>query len=273
VRAFRLLALAALLAAASPAYAAGHARFVWKRVRGDLFAPIRATDVRQGAIGDCFFDASLAALAEERPEAIRRMVRGGPGGSYVVTLFAHGARKPFTVSALFPEERKRGRLVADHAATSIAGEARPVLWPAVVEKAFAELRGGYGKIMHGGYAGTALTALTGRKVQAFDVARARKRGTTRALWAALVEAGRRRSPTVAATFRKRPEYKGLRLVPSHCYTVLGALTRHGARFVRLRNPWGSYGPKNGGDGANDGIFLLPFDRFCREFEDVDIAKY
>jgi len=47
---------------------------------------IRAEAVRQGKLGSCYFHAVIAALAARNGDAIRKMIRSNPDGSYTVTF-------------------------------------------------------------------------------------------------------------------------------------------------------------------------------------------
>ena len=42
--------------------------------------------VRQGRLGSCYFHAVIAALAERRPDSIRKMIQSNADGSYTVTF-------------------------------------------------------------------------------------------------------------------------------------------------------------------------------------------
>ena len=42
--------------------------------------------VRQGRLGSCYFHAVIAAMAERRPETIRKMIQSNADGSYTVTF-------------------------------------------------------------------------------------------------------------------------------------------------------------------------------------------
>jgi hypothetical protein len=48
--------------------------------------------VRQGRLGSCYFHAVIAALAERRPDAIRKMIQSNSDGSYTVT-FGDGVKE------------------------------------------------------------------------------------------------------------------------------------------------------------------------------------
>jgi hypothetical protein len=48
--------------------------------------------VRQGRLGSCYFHAVIAALAERRPDTIRKMIQSNADGSYLVT-FGDGKRE------------------------------------------------------------------------------------------------------------------------------------------------------------------------------------
>jgi hypothetical protein len=108
---------------------------------------------------------------------------------------------------------------------------RAELWPALYEKAYARLRGGYPALGFGS-AADGLRTVTGR-----PVARRRAGGTDVATLAALLGRGE----VVTVTTRERTGPGGL--VASHAYAVLAADAAHGR--VLLRNPWD---PPPGGDG-------------------------
>lgn len=85
---------------------------------------IRADAVRQGDVGNCFFQASVAALAQSNPELIRKMIKANGDNTFTVT-FPGAPEKPLTVAK--PSE-------AELAMYNRAGEFGN--WPAVLEKAY-----------------------------------------------------------------------------------------------------------------------------------------
>lgn len=56
--------------------------------------------VRQGRLGSCYFHAVIAAIAERRPDAIRKMIQPNSDGSYTVT-FGDGKKE-----TAYPEDLK-----------------------------------------------------------------------------------------------------------------------------------------------------------------------
>jgi len=80
--------------------------------------------VSQGQQGDCYFMASLAAVAHTSPDTIRKMVKENHDGTYTVT-FPGAKDEPITVQPITESERGLFAGAADH------GE-----WAAVIEKAY-----------------------------------------------------------------------------------------------------------------------------------------
>jgi len=80
--------------------------------------------VSQGQQGDCYFMASLAAVAHTSPDTIRSMVKENSDGTYTVT-FPGAKDEPITVQPITESERGLFAGAADH------GE-----WAAVIEKAY-----------------------------------------------------------------------------------------------------------------------------------------
>ncbi len=142
-------------------------------VEGELFiagpadgSAVHPNDLTQGRIGDCYLIAALAALARSDPDLIRRMIRDNGDGTYTVTFYQQ--RGPFafwqpeytpvevTVTPDFPLDGREPIFVRPG---DTSGGQRE-LWPMIVEKAYAQYRGGYDNII-GGWGGEAMETLTG----------------------------------------------------------------------------------------------------------------
>ncbi len=119
---------------------------------------VHPEDVRQGAIGDCWFIASMMAVAQTHPELLERNIRENPNGSFTVTLYDDGSPVEVTVTPdmvlkpdgtpAFVDDPRRG------------SEAE--LWPLVLEKAMALHAGDFADL-EGDSPARALDALTGQE--------------------------------------------------------------------------------------------------------------
>ncbi|MEW5739151.1 MAG: C2 family cysteine protease [Myxococcota bacterium] len=219
-------------------------------------------DPLQGQLGDCYFIASLAAVAKNRPDLLARAVKTNRDGTYTVTFFEKkpGASKPkpveITIDGSFAN--RKGRL--EYAS---ARETRE-LWPLIFEKAYAAWKGGFDAI-ESGMAATALEALTGAKPDFFAVTSELKPA---ALFARLEEACASKGCVVALSKPWDPSEKGI--VADHAYTLLGVEARGGKKYVLLRNPWGEREPDYGG--KDDGVFSMPLEKFMSSFATVEYAR-
>jgi hypothetical protein len=116
----------------------------------DPTAP-KGTDTAQGALGDCFFIASMAAVANANPQAISEAITyDKASGKYTVRFYEEGrggSMKPvyITVDAYLPTSGARND-------PAFAGDPGQPLWPAIMEKAYAQWKGGYDVIGEGGLA-------------------------------------------------------------------------------------------------------------------------
>ncbi len=143
--------------------------FVYSRFGGDHSpkAP-SARDPAQGAVGDCFLIASMAAVAGASPETIEKAVKHDPEkGTYTVRFHEEVGRGRYQpvdieVDAWLPTD-KSGR---DDPA--YAGQPGGKLWPAIIEKAYAKWKGGYDVLGEGGYGDEAMSELTGARSQSVD---------------------------------------------------------------------------------------------------------
>lgn len=203
---------------------------------------VHESDPRQGQLGDCYFVAGLIAVARTRPDAIRSMIADKGDGLYEVTLrgvgrflyvFSQDVRievdrrvpagatgKP--VYARLADEEQRGDQVVYE------------LWPIMIERAYAQHRGGYEAIA-GGMPGT-VYELVGGGTSSHQAA-SMSDEEIRAVLDAALEAGK---PISLAFTRKDLGEMGrtTHVVAWHSYVVTGS--RDGG-YV-LHNPWGSSHP-------------------------------
>lgn len=217
----------------------------WERWEGPLAArgvddghAYHANDVVQGHIGNCYLIAALQALANVAPDRLARLCRGNTNGTWTVTL---PSRRRTVVS---PD------VVVDvHGAAVFArrpGDGEVELWPMLLEKAYAQLHGGWAEIV-GGHTDDAVQLLTGipghvvpgRELDVAYLGRWWRARATMVCKTIPVPAGRTAVEWLAtdapALFR-RPGRELLRLHPNHAFVVRDV--DEGGGFVTLANPWG-----------------------------------
>eukprot|EP00754_Rhynchopus_humris_P003858 Rhum_TRINITY_DN11999_c0_g1::Rhum_TRINITY_DN11999_c0_g1_i1::g.48418::m.48418/K08582/CAPN15; calpain-15 len=200
---------------------------------------VQPNDVDPGCLGDSWLVSALAIAAEE-PDLLRRVfmatreeaaLRGV--GAHTVRLCVHGWWQEVVVDDYVPataQEPLFARSVEDPTC----------MWAALVQKAFAKVRGGYGAIRVGDTM-EALADLTGCPALRFDLSSP----------AAFSDAQRGVAEgadvlaflhTPAHADRRRHE--GVGLLTGHSYALLDAVSvpveggTAEVRLVRVRNPWG-----------------------------------
>lgn len=155
----------------NPPLADGHADdFEYVVFDGDLFlvdggVAVAETDVDQGALGDCYYVAALAAVAAVDPAIIERSVNENANGTFTVTLYPDGEPVEIVVTPTFPAKEMSGTPVPAYSGDSqTAGTWE--LWPLAYEKALAIYEESYEDI-EGGWAHEAMEWVTG--AASFDV--------------------------------------------------------------------------------------------------------
>jgi calpain family cysteine protease len=106
---------------------------------GTLFgsAGPQYTDVHQGAVGDCYFVATLGEIALRSPAAIQNVFIVNGDGTYGVRFYQYGASRWVTVDSKLPTYSGGWFLYANMG--GYAGNSSNVLWVALAEKAYAQL--------------------------------------------------------------------------------------------------------------------------------------
>lgn len=205
-----------------------------------------ATSVKQGEIGDCWLVSACDAIASAKPERLRNIMKDNGDGTVTVTF----QRFDREASKYVDEHIKVTREVyctggsppyqAPAYGKSLKGEA----WFPLLEKAYAQWKGGYDGI-RSGYPFEAFEAILGAEGKHFDL----DVGTPDAVWNGLLKQTRKGEAMVAWSRLDTPtfSFSNTGLVGDHAYAVLGAEQRGDERIVRVRNPWNSnnYGAHNG----------------------------
>ncbi len=94
------------------------------------------TDVEQGALGDCYFLATLAETALQKNSYIASMFTDNGDGTYMVRFYHNGTPDYVTVDRALPT--LNNLLIYDGMGQSVS-DPNNVLWAALAEKAYAQL--------------------------------------------------------------------------------------------------------------------------------------
>lgn len=204
------------------------------------------TDINQGGAGTCYIKAAMAALAEF-PEMTRSTFvneETNDEGIYNVRFFIRG--KPWVVTIddhlLFFASQSSPSLV--FSSPSKDGDA---LWGALLEKAWAKVKGNY-VISEGGMTATGIRALTGAPV--FDYYTYDFSSSSTAMddmWDLLVDADAKGYVMGAGTVGSGDAYSNdCGIAMSHAYSIISVFTMTDAegeehKALLIRNPWGSNG--------------------------------
>lgn len=197
--------------------------------------PPSLEDIAQGGMGDCYLMASLAAIVATDPQKIVSMIHDQGDGLY--TVHFHQAGWAFvspTVTASF-EKTKHSRI----------GN-RSALWPLIIEKAFAQTKGGLDRFQSGNPA-TVMGDLVGMETTSFVPSLKEPASIMAAIAAGKAERKAMTASTVAwlpdATERNAVAKKH-HVHTTHVYTVIDADPTKGQ--IRLHNPWGFDHPNETG---------------------------
>lgn len=250
----------------------GTPKYAKERYTGPLFIDgPQPADVRQGAIGDCYFPAALAAVAHTDPAAIRDMIKENADGTYTVRFFTDLWRTPPKKVEIKVDgdlwSRSWGGPVYGSSLGGSTDKEKMELWFPLVEKAYAQWKGGYETIGQGGISGDVMAACIGREDRYTWLSNA----NADSVFKKIQEAADKGWPATAGTHGKDRSdlYTNTGVYANHAYSVLGVEEDNGTRYVKLRNPWGQ--SEAGYDGKNDGFFRLELDKFLQLYSSLSIV--
>jgi hypothetical protein len=187
---------------------------------------INADDIKQGQVGDCYFLATLSAIANEQPQYIQDMFIDNGDNTFTVRFFKNGVAEYVTVDRFLPKA-SWGAAYAN-AATE--------LWVALAEKAYAQLAeskwsrsststNSYDSIS-GGWMSNVIPQVTAMGGVAKSIG-----STTKAQLISLAN-----SNTLLTAGFVYGTIAGDGIVNGHAYTITGYDAATDKFF--LRNPWG-----------------------------------
>lgn len=238
---------------------------------GNTFSVIGASginwnDIQQGALGNCYFLASLAAIAKQQPDIIDNMFVDRDLWSqniFKTKWFINGKESIVTVDNMIPAGDS-GTFFTHQSPT---GE----FWPVILAKTWAKIYGNF-KAVEGGMMDTAIRAITGSA----SVSITMSEQTADKLWDQLVTGTEQKFVMGAGTGGGgNPTTYGLAV--GHAYGVLGAAVdgTYG-KVVKMYNPWGSDNYVGGVpnteeiNGPNKGKFTMKFEEFMDAYSDASI---
>jgi hypothetical protein len=216
----------------------------------DPLKSINMDAIKQGRAGDCYFESSLADVANLQPSIIRDSIETNKDGTFKVT-FKGDSEHPITVAPPTEAEQE-----------TFNGTTKNGLWADVMEKAFGAYEVKYGgrqatdetnvEAASGGHASTAIELLTGNNnthAQYLEPSAAGQSGRGYAeqkdtMEASLANAVSNGDYAVVGTTNWQNLYRQTGLVPNHDYTVTGYTPGPNGGTFELRNPYGDAGAKN-----------------------------
>lgn len=196
-----------------------------------------------------------------------------------MNLCISGVYREFVLDGYFPVD-KNEMLKFCHSKTG-------VIWPMLLEKAYAKAYGAYWNIGGAGAPCRALKDLTGAPTEFIKF----KDHTDDEIFNKILTADKKNYIMVSPTKGNPNEVQtDMGMIPFHAYTVISALKVKGEKLIKLRNPhgkgewkgeWSDSSPKwtkalrkkHKVEDAVDGTFYMPLKNFKRNFIEVAICHY
>jgi hypothetical protein len=208
--------------------------YTYSYVSGSLFQNgLSADDIYQGAVGDCYYVATLASIAQEKPEYIQNMFTDNGDNTFTVRFYNNGVADYVTVDRYLPTSGGYA-VYADWGGGSSSSTSNE-LWVALAEKAYAQLaESGWSRSstsnnsyadIEGGWMDTVIRQVTGLSATSQSVS-----NMTQTQLINLVNSNQ----VLTAGFVYGAGYG---VVNGHAYTITAYNSTNGT--FHLRNPWGT----------------------------------
>ncbi|CAD8179009.1 unnamed protein product [Paramecium pentaurelia] len=251
-----------------------------------FFDKIEPNDIKQGALGNCWFLSALSSLAE-RPALVKRLfvtMTTNSLGIYRIKICKNGEWVYVTIDDLFP--------CYPLGAPIFSAAHGNELWVLLLEKAYAKLHGSYFGLREG-LSGEAMVDLTGCPTVVYGYSELQQ------MWQQLLQfdqegylinAFTEGNDTQSEGQRKEQQGDNIGLIPGHAYSILQVKEAKGNKLLNIRNPWGNFEWKgawsdtsplwtqeiqnlvNFVNDSNDGQFWMCWKDFLNYFKGVNICK-
>jgi hypothetical protein len=216
------------------------------------------TDIAQGLLGDCYFLASLASLAQADPYRARQLIAPLGDGTYAVRFYRDSQEVYLRLDADLPLYNP---YYLAYAQPSLTGE----IWVPLLEKAYAWFRYGrnsYASI-EGGWMNEVLPQLTG-----LDAGYRSPKSLSAAALFDLIDSALSAGQSVTAGSYYSASGP---VVGGHAYMVQSVQRIGEDGYVTLYNPWGVDGRTWDPD-PNDGLIRLSIQQVRDNFSRIVTAQ-
>ncbi|BDC47810.1 hypothetical protein F183_A01260 [Bryobacterales bacterium F-183] len=205
-------------------------------------------DIKQDAFGDCYFVATLGAVAMQNPKGIKDAIYYDESTQqFRVRLYKTNGQVKYiwvTQAELEDNVNRQGGSYIDN--TGLYER----VWPAVIETAYAKmfdsnpndgLGEGYQKIINGGWPSDAMMAITGNAGSQVSYTYYLKLGVDGSVAVLGGKVATALQQHKSVTLWSVPENGATQdgLVDDHVYTVISMLQQGTDWRVTVRNPWGT----------------------------------
>ena len=208
--------------------------YTYQYANGSLFQNgAGVNDIVQGAVGDCYYLATLSSIAQEKPSYIQDMFTDNGDNTFAVRFFNNGAADYVTVDRYLPTNSSGYKVYAGWGGGSVSSSSNE-LWVALAEKAYAQLaESGWSRpstpnnayaAIEGGWMDTVIRQVTGLAATSQSIGNMNQTQLIN-----LVNSNQ----ILTAGFVYGAGYG---VVNGHAYTVTAYNSANGT--FHLRNPWG-----------------------------------
>ncbi len=224
----------------------------WKNFANQPLFPAAGpnpNDVQQGAVGDCWYGASISAMARKNPDRLKQSVVELGDGTYAARFFINGAEVYYRVDGDLPVDNSGNLMYLKQGGGGS-------IYTAILEKALAFARTGQGNYasLEGGHMDWAFSTMGVNNSGRFNWTEFK---TGADLLSKIDQLDGEGKVIGFGTFEFLQTANAGPMVGKHAYSVVKVNKDANGKLVsvELRNPWGNDGVQNVSN-YNDGYVTL-----------------
>lgn len=250
---------------------------------------ISEKDVDQGLVGNCYFAATVAAIAFKKPDIIKKIIKTIDNSInnlenqyqlYFYQLLDNGNKKTIGEKKFITVDNKL-YVAFDEKPIYGSSENSSEIWYSIFEKAYASFKNNsYEEIGKGGIPANTMMEILGTEAKTikldsnlFKAMIEKEEDRKLLIWNYIKERFKDNIIVLASLGSGETKNKeNPNIFSGHAYSVHEIFERDNEHYLLLRNPWGNHRIRNYDAKKDDGFFIINKNELIKYFSYISICN-